>query len=34
MKGDNGVVKYNDNQTICIEIDEHMSYDEFRSIVC
>ena len=34
MKGDNGVVKYNGSQTISIEIDEHVSHNEFKSRVC
>ena len=34
VHGDNGTVKYIGNRTICIEIDKHMSHDEFRSRVC
>ena len=34
MKGDNGAFKYNGNQTISIEMDEHMSHDELKSRVC
>ena len=34
VSGDNGVVKYIGGRTICIEIDKHMSYAEFRSRVC
>ena len=33
INGDNGAVKYIGGRTICIEIDKHMSYDEFRSRV-
>ena len=34
IKGDNGAVNYIGGQTICIEIDKHMSHDEFKSRVC
>ena len=34
VNGDNGAVKYIGDRTICIEIDKHMSHDEFRSRVC
>ena len=27
VNGDNGIVKYIGDQTICIEIDKHMLYD-------
>ena len=33
VNGDNGAVKYIGGQTRCIELDKHMSHDEFRSRV-
>ena len=34
VNGDNGTIKYISSRTICIEIDKHMSHDEFKSRVC
>ena len=34
VKGYNGAIEYNGGRTICIEIDKHMSHDEFRSRGC
>ena len=34
VNGGNGAVKYISGRTICIEIDKHMSHDEFKSRVC
>ena len=34
VNGDNGATKYNGGRIIYIEIDKHMSHDEFKSRVC
>ena len=34
VNGNNGAVKYSGGQTICIEIDKHMSHNKFKSRVC
>ena len=34
MKVDDGTIQYIGGRTFSLEIDEHMSYDDFRSRVC
>ena len=34
VKVDNGTIQYIGGRTFSLEIDEHMSYDDFRSRVC
>ena len=34
MKADDGTIQYNGGYTFSLEIDNHMSHDEFRLRIC